>query len=107
MSMMWCDNCKAEVIPTKKFNWIVFILLFCCTWVLWIFYLIYYLVKRPDTCPRCGQKAFLRYAQPAEKQIPQSIPVPASTSVTQKINYCPNCGSPVSGRFCENCGTEL
>lgn len=43
----FCELCKRNVEPKKKFNWLVFI--FLCG----IFYVPYYLLKK-KTCPICG-----------------------------------------------------
>jgi len=42
----WCNLCNRNVIPNKKFNWLVF--LFLCG----IFYIPYYLLKK-GKCPIC------------------------------------------------------
>ncbi len=51
--MKYCNNCKQLVEPVKKFNVVAFILLCCCTLIGWIFYLIYYAVKKKK-CPMCN-----------------------------------------------------
>ncbi|KLU66040.1 hypothetical protein DEAC_c20790 [Desulfosporosinus acididurans] len=43
----YCELCKRNVEPTKKFNWLVFI--FMCG----IFYLPFYWMKKKG-CPICG-----------------------------------------------------
>lgn len=44
---MWCNLCNRNIVPGKKFNWLVFILL--CG----LFYLpVYWLQK--NKCPICG-----------------------------------------------------
>ena len=53
----WCNLCNRNIIPTKKFNWIIFLLLFFFTWVLWPFYLLYYWIKLPK-CPICKSDSF-------------------------------------------------
>ena len=124
MVIKWCDSCKKEIQPIKKFNWPIFIVLLICTGVLWIVYLIYYWVKSPDTCPICNQSAFLRpmhpgdtgpsqyipqqqYA-PQQQYIPQQQYAPQQQSITQK-KFCPNCGNPVTGDllYCPQCGSKV
>ncbi|MCK5822686.1 MAG: hypothetical protein KAG95_01695 [Bacteroidales bacterium] len=46
-SPKWCNLCNRNVIPTKKFNWLVFI--FLCG----IFYLPYYFWVQKEKCPIC------------------------------------------------------
>ncbi len=47
----WCNLCKRNVNPTKKFNWLVFFLL--CG----LLYLPYYFLKNPK-CPICSGDKF-------------------------------------------------
>jgi hypothetical protein len=48
---LWCNLCKRNVVPTKKFNWLVFI--FLCG----IFYLPVYLLQAKK-CPICQASSF-------------------------------------------------
>jgi hypothetical protein len=48
---VWCNLCNRNVVPQKKFNWLVFI--FLCG----LFYLPYYLLKEKK-CPICGAANF-------------------------------------------------
>lgn len=48
---VWCNLCNRNVVPQKKFNWLVFI--FLCG----IFYLPVYLLQRAK-CPICGASNF-------------------------------------------------
>jgi len=53
----WCNLCNRNVIPGKKFNWILFLFL-CLFFVLpGFFYLIYYLMKQ-NKCPICSGDNF-------------------------------------------------
>lgn len=45
----WCPDCKRNVTPQKKFNWLAFIFL------AGIFYLPIYFLKGKK-CPICGRK---------------------------------------------------
>lgn len=47
----YCNLCNRNVVPDKKFNWLIFI--FMCG----IFYLPFYLMQKPK-CPICQGSAF-------------------------------------------------
>lgn len=51
MRARYCVLCERNVVPQKRFNWIMFILLFG------IFYLPIYWLARPH-CPICGGTKF-------------------------------------------------
>ncbi len=51
---MKCANCGRDVIPIKKFNWILFIVLILLWIVPSVLYLIYFFTKTPRECPVCG-----------------------------------------------------
>jgi hypothetical protein len=51
-SAKWCNLCNRNVVPTKKFNWLLFI--FLCG----IFYLPYYWFFKKETCPICEADNF-------------------------------------------------
>ncbi len=48
----WCNLCNRNVVPKKKFNWLVF--LFCCG----IFYLPYHWWIKKAKCPICDADNF-------------------------------------------------
>ncbi|MDR2885730.1 MAG: hypothetical protein LBU95_02985 [Rikenellaceae bacterium] len=48
---VWCNLCNRNVVPEKKFNWLVFI--FCCG----IFYLPFYWMSKAK-CPICKANNF-------------------------------------------------
>lgn len=50
-SPMYCTLCQRNVVPARKFNWLVFI--FLCG----LFYLPFYLNQKPK-CPICQGTAF-------------------------------------------------
>ncbi len=50
-STKYCNNCRQNVRPAKKFNWLVFI--FLCG----LFYIPYYLMKTPR-CLNCNDSNF-------------------------------------------------
>ena len=47
----YCIHCRRNVIPEKRFNWIVF------AFLLGFIYLPFYLTKKPS-CPICGSEQF-------------------------------------------------
>lgn len=51
---MVCHKCDKQVNGTKKFSWLLFLILIF-TGIGWGFYLLYYFLKRP-TCELCGAK---------------------------------------------------
>lgn len=68
-SVAWCQLCKRNVAPKKKFNWRVFI--FLCG----IFYIPYYLrIKKPE-CSICGSE-HLGVARAQETDIPETTQTP-------------------------------
>ena len=91
--MKYCNNCKQLVDPKKDISvgLLVFLIL-CCT----IPGIIYYIVKS-KTCPVCNST---NWGVPPQEGVKPSIP-------ETKIEYCPQCGSPVSGKFCDKCGVKL
>ena len=50
---MICHKCDKQVNGTKKFNWLLFLLLIF-TGFGWALYLVYYFVNRPK-CELCGR----------------------------------------------------
>ncbi|MFX0126298.1 MAG: zinc ribbon domain-containing protein [Candidatus Hodarchaeota archaeon] len=64
------------------------------------------LVVIPRKKKRKGEKVKV-YAAPTEKK-PEVVP-PPSTTVPQRVNFCPSCGNKISGdaRFCTKCGASL
>lgn len=54
----YCNLCERNVAPTKKFNWGWFLLLMLACG-LGIFYVIYFLLRSPNSCPICGNKTLL------------------------------------------------
>lgn len=57
MSAKWCSLCNRNVVPQKKFNWLLFIVLFL-TAIGWFLYLLYYFIIKGKKCPICGNKSF-------------------------------------------------
>jgi hypothetical protein len=47
----WCNLCNRNVIPGKKFNWLV------CIFLCGLFYIPYYYFKK-NTCPICSSDNF-------------------------------------------------
>lgn len=99
--MKYCLNCQQLVDPQKKFNWIVFIILLCCTffllWIPAIIYLIYYAVQNKK-CPMCNSTNW--GARPGAQS--QTI-----IQGSQQIKFCPNCGKPTENNFCLNCNIKI
>ena len=56
-SPKFCMLCNRNVIPAKKFNGVVFLILFILFIIPGIFYLIYYLAKT-ESCPICKSTSF-------------------------------------------------
>lgn len=49
-------------------------------------------------------------AQPAVEQSNPVAPVPAPPQAvieSEKAKFCPHCGSPVTGDYCESCGANI
>ncbi len=93
--------------PQKDFNWIVFIILFCCTWIGWVFYLIYYVVKT-KRCPMCNSTNWGVPMQNQQRtQARQARLLPPQPVIQTIQKYCPECGNGLSGAFCEICGTKV
>jgi hypothetical protein len=73
-------------------------------------YLIYYLVKKKQFCPRCYQKVVeknLEY-QPFGKKEPEIYKLIAPPKKSKKW-YCPYCSNTLTegAKFCGSCGKEF
>ncbi|MFX0081658.1 MAG: zinc-ribbon domain-containing protein [Candidatus Hodarchaeota archaeon] len=136
--MQFCENCKMNVFPTRpKFNIKIFGIfavlisaiiipptivylpilsgLFIFLFIMWGFmllnpYLIYYVVKKKEFCPRCFQKVVeknLDY-QPFGEKEPEvyKFIAPRKTSFNW---YCPHCGNSLieGAKFCSSCGKKF
>lgn len=55
---MQCNSCGKDVMPTKKFNWFIFILGFVTFGIISFIYLIYYMTKDNKVCPVCGDNVY-------------------------------------------------
>ncbi|MBC3888350.1 hypothetical protein GH810_08510 [Acetobacterium paludosum] len=55
--MKHCSDCGQNVIPTKKFS-IVWFLINCLWLVGGIVYIVYYFAFKKKTCPLCGCSSF-------------------------------------------------
>ena len=53
-----CSNCGKAVQPTKKFSWVLFIILLLLFGVPGLIYLIYYWSKTAKLCPACGKNVY-------------------------------------------------
>jgi hypothetical protein len=136
--MQFCMSCKMNVFPTRpKFNIKIFGIfvilvsaiiipltiiylpilsgLFVFLFFMWGFmlfnpYLIYYLVKKKQNCPRCYQKVVeknLDY-QPFGDKTPEVYKFIAPSKKSFDL-FCPFCGnSLIEGvNFCSSCGKEF
>ncbi len=119
----YCPNHNAYFEGVKPpFNVMLFIILICCTGVLWIVYLVIYLIQTEDRCPQCGARLIAQPIAPPQNAAPQPIlpnqqqfvtqqsaPSPAIPVTTNTPKFCPSCGSPLetSASFCRACGTKI
>lgn len=55
--MKYCPYCQQMVKPTKKINWIIFLILFLCFGI-GVLYLLYCLFLKSPQCPICGGSKF-------------------------------------------------
>lgn len=58
MKPMYCNLCMRNVMPTKKVNWILFIILLVIGILPGILYAFYYLIKPKTLCPICGNDLY-------------------------------------------------
>ncbi|MFX1376128.1 MAG: hypothetical protein ACFFA0_09970 [Promethearchaeota archaeon] len=137
--MQFCENCKMNVFPSRpKFNIKIFgffvilisaiiipltivsipnwwseLLIFL--FLMWGFmllnpYLLYYIVKKKQNCPRCYQKVVeknLDY-QPFGEKEPEIYNLIAPSKKPLRL-YCPYCGILlITGvKFCSSCGKKI
>jgi hypothetical protein len=59
--IVWCNLCKRNVTPDKKFNWLVFIFLCGIPYAIW-----YAIFKKP-VCPICNGSNFSPMRQDEEE----------------------------------------
>lgn len=59
-TIMYCELCKRDVPGSRKFNWILFIILMALGFVPGIIYCLFYLMKPANKCPICGVKCLPR-----------------------------------------------
>ncbi|MFX1343799.1 MAG: zinc-ribbon domain-containing protein [Promethearchaeota archaeon] len=136
--MQFCENCKMNVFPTRpKFNIKIFGIfivlisaiiipltiiylpilsgLFIFLFFMWGFmlvnpYLIYYILKKKQNCPRCYQKVVeknLDY-QPFGEKKPEIYKF--MTPPKKTFNWhCPYCGKSLieEAKFCSSCGKKF
>ncbi|MFX1530922.1 MAG: zinc-ribbon domain-containing protein [Promethearchaeota archaeon] len=136
--MQFCENCKMNVFPTRpKFNIKIFGIfivlisaiiipltiiylpilsgLFIFLFFMWGFmlvnpYLIYYILKKKQNCPRCYQKVVeknLDY-QPFGEKKPEIYKFMAPPKKTFNW-HCPYCGKSLieGAKFCSSCGKKF
>ncbi len=115
----FCNNCQVNVVPTKKFNTGVFLILLCCTplfGVLSIIYIIYYALKSA-ACPQCkgtsfsmAREAFARSPAASNYNYEQQNTVSSyqATTTVQDKQFCGTCGSKLSAgsTFCTECDSK-
>lgn len=136
--MQFCNNCKMNVFPTRsKFNIKIFVILtvlisaliisftiiyvpilsglFIFLFLMWGFmllnpYLIYYLAKKKEFCPKCYQKVVKKNLdyQPFGKKEPEIYKLLTPSKKSIKL-HCPYCGKSLieATRFCSSCGKKL
>ena len=102
--MKYCNNCEQTVEPRKKFNVCVFILLFCFTFIGWIFYLIYYACKK-GKCPMCNSKNWGVKPRRTQPSYPKA---PLVSTPDEIFKYCNQCGEKIGRtvQFCNLCGAK-
>jgi hypothetical protein len=56
--MITCANCEKQVIPTKAFDWAIFIILLVLGGIGGLLYLVYYGSKAARECPACAADVY-------------------------------------------------
>ena len=71
--MLNCVNCQNNVIPTKGFSWILFILLLIICFPLVLLQLIHYWVKTAKRCPVCKEDVYSNGPPPTSSDIQSQV----------------------------------